>query len=141
MPSYAGSAQAAASGTTGVAGFTLTDAAVLKWVWEQVESVEVRRALVDPDDVPVGQNGESAIAITPNADGTLTLTVTVGNAVKGYWYAIVSDTDLGGNFDTVVSYKFADADGVLDLDELVVNPQDERRFYKVRICEEDPDGE
>ena len=136
-----GSAQAAASGTTGVAGFTLTDAAVLKWVWEQVESVEVRRALVDPDDVPVGQNGESAIAITPNADGTLTLTVTVGNAVKGYWYAIVSDTDLGGNFDTVVSYKFADADGVLDLDELVVNPQDERRFYKVRICEEDPDGE
>ena len=136
-----GSAQAAASGTTDVAGFTLTDAAVLKWVWEQVETVEGRRALVDPDDVPVGQNGESVIAIAPNADGTLTLTVTVGNAVKGYWYAIVSDTDLGGNFDTVESYKFANADGVLDLGELVVNPQDERRFYKVRICEEKPDGE
>ena len=136
-----GSEQNAASGSTDIAGFTLTDAATLAWVWVEVESVAVRRALVDPDDVPVGQNGESAIAITPNADGTLTLTVTVGNAVKGYWYAIVTDTDLGGSFDTVVSYKFADADGVLDLDELVVNPQDEWRFFKVRICEEEPDGE
>lgn len=136
-----GSAQQEASGTTGVAGFTLTDAAILTWIWEQVGSVEVRRSLEEPRDVPVGPNGESAITIVPNDDGTLTLTVYIGNAVQGYWYAIVTDTNLDGSFEEVVDYDYADADGELDLGEYIVDPDDERGFFKVRIYEEEPDDE
>ena len=145
QPDGAGSAQAAASGTTDVASFTPAGAAVLTWVWAREESVEpppkpsdTRRPLVDPDDVPAGTTGagSSPITITPNADGTLTVAVTVGNAVKGYWYDIVTDTNVDGAFTTVLARVLAKADGELDLGEHIVDPADGKRFFKVRIEED-----
>ena len=143
LPDGADSAQAPTNGASDVAEFAFTGAAVLTWVWEPVESGETRRALEEPADVPVGTSGEAStpITITPNADGTLTLAVTVGNAVKGYWYAVVTDTDLAGDYETVLKHALAEDDGVLDLGEYIVDPADEERFFKVRIYEEDPDGE
>ena len=141
FPDGADSAQAPTNGASDVAEFAFTGVAVLTWIWEPVESGEPRRALVDPDDVPAGKEGESLLTIVPNGDDTLTLKACVGNAVKGYWYAIVTDTDLTGDYEEVFAYSYADADGELDLGEHEVDPDDERRFFKVRIYEEDPDGE
>ena len=140
-PDVAESEQTPESGTSDIAAFTPEGAAILTWVWEYRETTSVRRALVDPDDVPVGTDlTSSPITIAPNADGTLTLTVAVGNAVAGYWYAVVTDTELDGTFDEVVprGYALADADGTLDLGEFLINPTDAKRFYKVRIYEEEP---
>ncbi len=140
-PDVADSKQTALSGTSDIAAFKPEGAAVLTWVWEFRETTSVRRPLVDPDDVPVAEDGVSSpLTISSNADGTLTLTATVGNAVAGYWYAIVTDTELDGTFEDVVddAYDYADVDGTLDLGEYLVNPDEERRFFKIRICETEP---
>jgi len=102
--------------------------------------VPERRDLTDAD-VPVGNGGASSspMDITPNDDGTLTLSVTVGNAVEGYWYALVTDTELDGAYDTVVDWEYADADGELGFDDIIIDPSEPKRFYKIRILEDEPE--
>lgn len=152
LPDGTRSSQAPASGSSAVANFELTGAAVLEWIWIQLEeSASGRRALVEPADVPAGTGGAASppISIALQADGKKTLSVAVGNAVAGYWYTVVTATDLAGPFTVLrdattgkaVCCKYAAADGPLDLGSVTIDPSDERRFYKVRICEEDPDGE
>jgi hypothetical protein len=140
-PDGEGSAQSAAGDSSTTASFTLAGPAVLAWEWEPVEEEDERRDLTDAD-VPVGLDGEgsSPMSIASNADGDIVLTVSVGNAVKGYWYALVTDTELDGDFETVLGYGYADDDGELDpFNYVVVDPSEEKRFFKVRILEDDPD--
>ena len=127
--------------TSGTAIFTMEDSATLIWLWEEYEpdpEEEDRRPLTD-DDAPIGPNGSTAITIVSGDDGKLTVTATVENAVKGYWYAIVMDAELDGEFDTILGYDYADADGALDPIECEVDPSEAKRFFKVRILEDDPE--
>ena len=119
---------------------TMEGPATLIWLWEEYEpdQEDERRDLTDAD-VPVGPDGSSAITITSNADGTLAVTAIVNNAVKGYWYAIVTDTSLDGTFSTVCACSdVATADGALASFSYICNPSDTTRFFKVRILEDDP---
>ena len=129
-------------GSGSVAGFTLKEDATLSWIWGIVAEQEERRPLTDAD-VPVGPSdaggdATSPITIVSNGDGTLTLETVIANAVAGYWYAIVTDTDLTGDFGTVLSFDYAGADGRLELEDVTVDPTEPRRFYKVRILEDEP---
>ena len=70
--------------------------------------------------------------------------MTVGNAAKDYWYAIVTATEVAGPYAVLTDtnggvYKKADADGTLDLGEIPINPNEARRFFKVRVYEEESD--
>ena len=128
-------------GFTQTATFTLEEDATLSWWW-QLDSSDPepeRRELTDAD-VPVGTGGESSspMCLALNGDGTFTLSVTVGNAVSGYWYALVSDTELDGDYSAVEKYGYADEDGELDVGDIVVDPDEPKKFFKVRILEEEP---
>ena len=126
--------------------FALKVPATLGWLWEPVGDGPVGPQPRPPAAVPVGPGGatSSPITIAQNANGTLKLSVTVGNAAKDYWYAIVTATEVAGPYAVLTDtnggvYKKADADGTLDLGEIPINPNEARRFFKVRVYEEESD--
>jgi len=101
--------------------------------------------------VPQGVGAASPLAIAANADGTVTVSSKVANAAKGFWYSLYGAESLGGPWTVVTSgYKSgepsvqavedATESAALEL-EIVVQPVETKRFYKLVVTEKAPSAE
>lgn len=101
--------------------------------------------------VPMGVASASPISIASNADGTVTVSSTVANAAKGFWYSLYAADDLMGPWAVVKSgfetgdpsvQAAADASesNALEL-AIVVDPTSSKKFYKLVVTEKDPTKE
>lgn len=89
------------------------------------------------------------LTIYPNADETLTVHAEVPAGVRGFWYSIYGTDDLTGGWTIVKSGQYESgtpsdqarpasgetAEVVLDI---IVNPTETKRFYKVVVDEANP---
>jgi len=101
--------------------------------------------------VPQGVGAASPLTIRSNADGTVTVSSTVANAAKGFWYSLYGAAELGGSWDVVASgYESGnpsvqateDATDATALElSIVVQPVEAKRFYKLVVTEKAPAAE
>ena len=138
-----------ASGIGAAAGLTPTSVTNnFIWFWAK----EVEEELEPPPEeerrdaeVPVAEDGVSSpLTIYANADGTITVEATVGNAVKGWWYVLKTASDVAGPYGNATESAaddacvvYAEQDGTLKL-RTTFTPTDEKRFYKVAVEGEEP---
>ena len=99
---------------------------------------------------PKGVGMNAPITITSNGDGTVTVSSTISNAAKGFWYSLFAAEELGGPWAVVASGEYdsgvpslqATMDGTLGVDgdlSIVVSPTDAKRFYRLRVTEKKPE--
>lgn len=85
----------------------------------------------------------SGLTIVPNGDGTVTVTGSVVNGVKGFWYALYSTDDLNGTWSLVGEYtsgqpaEQAPANAAINV-SIDVAPTAMKCFYKLRVTDVNP---
>lgn len=100
--------------------------------------------------IPKGVGVNAPLTIVSNGDGTVTVSSTIANAAKGFWYSLFAANDLGGPWSVVASGEYdsgtsslqATSDGTLGADgelSIVVSPTDSKRFYRLRVTEKRPE--
>ena len=98
---------------------------------------------------PVAVQGEPAvIKITPNSDGTVTVSANIANGLRGFWYAIYGSDSVVGPWSLVKTFQLggtsceqanqAEAVGEVHL-SITVETSGSRQFYKVVVLESAPE--